>query len=77
MIAAGFLIDILLLFEGLPEQTNFLLWILALVEIVFVILTLTRLLMVLRGRGKNLTREFNCLKCGEFWVVPGAESARS
>lgn len=74
LIAAGFLVDILLLFDGLPEQSNFLLWVLALVEIVFILLALTRLLMVLRARGKNLTREFNCLKCGEFWVVPGLEA---
>lgn len=73
LIAGGFLIDILLLFEGLTEQTNFLVWALVLVEIVVIYAALRRLLMVLRGRGKNLTREFNCIKCGEFWVLPGED----
>ncbi len=76
LIAIGFLIDIMLLFDGLPEQANYLLWVLALVELVFIVLALKRLFMVLRARGKNLTREFFCLKCGEFWVDPGADPTK-
>ncbi|MCZ7553777.1 MAG: hypothetical protein M5U05_14520 [Anaerolineales bacterium] len=69
LIAAGFLIDILLIFDGLPTETLLLILVLLPVEIFLIYAAVVRLLLVLRARGKQLTGEFKCLECGEQWVI--------
>jgi len=69
LIAVGFLIDILLIFEGSPQGSRLLIFVLLPVEAFLIYAAIVRLLLVLRARGKRLTGEFKCMECGEQWVI--------
>jgi hypothetical protein len=75
LIAAGFFIDLFMIVQWLPREAIYLEWLLILVEVGLVTAVLVRVVLVLRGRGKNLIGMFKCVRCGWVWVIEPAGEA--